>query len=434
MSNLFHLYGQIVNRPLLITPEKAELIYSIMAAHGLSQTSQSSVQMIKSSNVESVVSKPYQILCSKVAVISIVGALVNRGPWIGTEWGLVSYEGIERQIKSAMADDQIEAVIFDFDSPGGDASGCLELAEQIRNLSTMKKTASFVNGQVCSAAYALASATNEIITKPSGLLGSIGVVSMHIDFSKQLEQEGIKPTFIYAGSHKVDGNQYEPISDDFRATIQKDVDALYEALLSTVAKGRGQRLTVAAARATEARIYTGQDAVKTGLADKIGTFDEILASLVSTSKYSKPTIQKGVTAMDTDDNAAAKAIEGNQRTLDANAIVASKNADKTSGEKLAYDRIGAILSSEGIAANSNRLKAALDLAIKAPTMSAEDVVMFVSNNITEEKATSSASLASRLTPPDTDIVLNAVNQSNGQANNRLKARTQKMYGGKNGTV
>jgi ClpP class serine protease len=105
----------------------------------------------------------------------------------------------------------------------------------------------------------------------------------HFDYSELLADAGIKPTFIFAGDHKVDGNPYEPLPEAVRADYQREIDAFYELFLETVAAGRGDRLTSARAKATEARVLMGVDAVKAGLADDVATLDETISALANGS-------------------------------------------------------------------------------------------------------------------------------------------------------
>src|SRR5690606_28979829 len=145
-------------------------------------------------------------------------------------------------------------------SPGGEAVGAFEMAARVRELRSKKRTVAVVNGMACSAAYALASGASEIVTTETGISGSIGVVLLHADVSRQLDREGITPTLIHAGSHKVDGNPFEPLTAEVRDDLQAEVNGFYDGFLTTVALGRGKRLTADAARATEARTKMGKDA------------------------------------------------------------------------------------------------------------------------------------------------------------------------------
>jgi ClpP class serine protease len=156
-----------------------------------------------------------------------------------------------------------------------------------------------------SAAYGIASAANEIVISPTSIVGSIGVVMLHADRSGELAAQGVKPTLIFAGSHKVDGNPFEPLSDAVRADLQASVDAHYRQFLDTVALGRGSRLTASMARATEARTFIGSESIALGLADRIASFDEVLASLSQTTRPSGRTARKGGISMSTEEMAAA---------------------------------------------------------------------------------------------------------------------------------
>jgi ClpP class serine protease len=101
-----------------------------------------------------------------------------------------------------------------------------------------------------------------------------------------LEQKGIQPTLIHAGANKVDGNPYEPLSEDARADIQAEIDQFYGLFLDHVAQGRGRRLTKTKARETEARTYIGKAAVEAGVADDVGTFEEVLDEARSRARQS----------------------------------------------------------------------------------------------------------------------------------------------------
>ena len=133
---------------------------------------------------------------------------------------------------------------------------------------------------------------------------------LHADRSGELAAQGVKPTLIFAGSHKVDGNPFEPLSDAVRADLQASVDAHYRQFLDTVALGRGSRLTADMARATEARTFIGSEAITLGLADRIASFDEVLTSLsqnntTSTPRPSGRNARKGGISMSTEEMAAA---------------------------------------------------------------------------------------------------------------------------------
>ena len=228
---------------------------------------------------------PFRRTQDGTAIITIVGELVNRGAWIGASSGLVSYEGINHQLSSATADPQTRAILLDIESPGGEAVGAFECAAMVRKAAAVKPVIAVVNGMACSAGYAIPSGATRIVTTPTGISGSIGVVMLHLDMSALLADAGIEPTFIFAGDHKVDGNPYEPLPAAVREEFQREIGAFYELFVETVAAGRGSRLTSAKAKATEARVLMGADAVKAGLADEVATLDETITAIANGSLF-----------------------------------------------------------------------------------------------------------------------------------------------------
>jgi ClpP class serine protease len=93
---------------------------------------------------------------------------------------------------------------------------------------------------------------------------------MHMDLSKMLEDIGIKVTFIYAGDHKVDGNAYEPLSEEVAADLKAEIDKMYDKFVLTVVRNR-TNLSEQAVRDTQARCYQADDALAIGLIDAIQT-------------------------------------------------------------------------------------------------------------------------------------------------------------------
>ncbi|WP_336810842.1 S49 family peptidase [Bosea sp. MMO-172] len=226
---------------------------------------------------------PFRRTQDGTSIITIVGELVNRGAWIGASSGLVSYEGISHQLAAATADPMTRTILLDCESPGGEAVGAFECAAAVRKAAAVKPVVAIVNGMACSAMYAIVSGATRIVTTPTGLSGSIGVVMMHLDYSQLLAAIGIEPTFIFAGDHKVDGNPYEPLPQAVRADFKREIDAFYDLFLQTVSAGRGARLTAQKAKATQAKVLMGEAAVKAGLADEMMTFDEALTAIANGS-------------------------------------------------------------------------------------------------------------------------------------------------------
>jgi ClpP class serine protease len=189
----------------------------------------------------------------------------------------------------------------------------------------------------------MASGASKIVALPTGLVGSIGVVLLHLDRSKQMEKQGVAPTLIFAGAHKADGHPFAALPDGVRAQFQSEIDALYGAFVSQVAKGRP--MSESEIRATEARVYSGAEAVSLGLADTIGTLDDLVASL-ETRRGSG--FVKGATM--SQNNPVALAAPGvdagiSQAQLDA-AVAAARSEGAATGAAAERARISAILDSD----------------------------------------------------------------------------------------
>jgi ClpP class serine protease len=204
-----------------------------------------------------------------IAVIEIAGVLVHRGAWIGNSSGQTSYEGIAAQIDAAGADPTIRAVALEIDSFGGEIAGVFDLADRIRALRRSKPVWAFVAEHAFSAGYALAAQADRILLPRTGSVGSIGVLVMHADLSRKLDQEGVAVTLVHSGQRKVDTNPYQPLPAQVQASIQGEIDGLRVLFAQTVEAGRAGRLTADAALSTEAACYRGAEAVAAGLADEV---------------------------------------------------------------------------------------------------------------------------------------------------------------------
>lgn len=289
---LLHLADRVLNRPLLLEPAKAAMIADVLAGRigldaGPAVAADPALSRFAGRQRRPDGGYGLNPVDRGVAVVSVVGSLVNRGAFIGASSGLVSYEGLAAQLGEAAERADVHAVILDLDSGGGEASGVVSLGRQLRALRGRKRVVAVVNDTACSAAYWLAAQASEIVVSETSSVGSIGALVLHIDRSGELEQKGLAPTLIHAGAHKVDGHPFAALPDEVRADWQARLDELVGLFAREVAAGRGERLTAAAARATEARVYYGRAAVKAGLADRVGTFAAVLDELTG-AKPRKP--------------------------------------------------------------------------------------------------------------------------------------------------
>ena len=121
--------------------------------------------------------------------------------------------------------------------------GLPETADVIHAANMIKPVRAFVTGIAASAAYWLASQASTITLTPSGEVGSVGVLDLHADISKALENAGVKLTAVTAGEHKVERAPFTPLSDDAKTHMQAGVNAWYGDFLSAIRRGRGARVS-----------------------------------------------------------------------------------------------------------------------------------------------------------------------------------------------
>ncbi len=245
-----------------------------------------------------------------IAVIKIVGTLVHRGAWIGQSSGLTSYEGIAAQIDAALTDPGVQGIALDIDSFGGEVAGAFDLADRIRAARAQKPVQAFVAEHALSAGYALASQADRIILPRTGAVGSIGVVALHTDMSGALDQKGIAVTLIHAGSHKIDANPCQPLPEAVHDQMQHELEVVRFLFAETVAAGRGDRLSHAAALATEAAVFRGAEALTAGLADEIADPATAFRAFAAAPRSITPPSRKGPQMTTTPDDTPNPAATG----------------------------------------------------------------------------------------------------------------------------
>lgn len=211
---------------------------------------------------------PFDVV-ENIAIIPVEGSLIHKGGWTGSMSGETSYQGLQAQISMAAKTPAIRGVVFEYDSYGGEVNGGFETAQMIAELSKIKPTISILTDFAYSAGYLLASQSRSIIMPEFGGAGSIGVIILHADYHRALENEGIKVTIIRSGAKKADGNPYEPLPKAVADRWQATADVMREKFASVVAKGRQNRITKAKALATEADVFEARDALALGLVDAV---------------------------------------------------------------------------------------------------------------------------------------------------------------------
>jgi len=284
MTNYPHLAQKLFNVPLAITPQKAEIVMAALADRfGLARLFHADGRVVAFDDWDGDIGEPAQArayeVVAGIAVIPVTGTLVQKLGTLRPYSGMTGYDGLRACLSMAMADEDVQGIALDIDSPGGEVAGCFDLADDIYRMRGSKPIWAILTESAYSAAYALASACDRILVPRTGGTGSVGVICMHVDMSKALGAAGVNVTLIHYGDRKADGSDSQPLSKEAMSRYQSDVDAMGELFVKTVARNRG--LSVKAVRDTQATTFLGAAGVEIGFADAVMAPDEAFRSLLA---------------------------------------------------------------------------------------------------------------------------------------------------------
>ena len=115
-------------------------------------------------------------------------------------------------------------------------------------------------------------------------MGSIGVWQAHQDYSKAMDEAGVKTTLISAGKFKVEGNPYTPLDEDAQAFMQSRVDDYYAAFTKAVAKGRGVSIAQVRDGMGQGRVLGAEAAIASNMVDGIASLDDVVRKMRRNAK------------------------------------------------------------------------------------------------------------------------------------------------------
>lgn len=231
----------------------------------------------------------YQVQ-GKSGVIPIAGPLINANvpDYLAEMFGVTTYDRVQRSVMAAAADKSVEHIILNTDTGGGSVNGVAQTAELIKHIDkNVKPVISFAGDNMLSAGYWLGSSARAIYASPTAMTGSVGVILVLMDATKQLEAEGLKPTVMRAGEFKALGHPMEALTDQGKANVQAQLDAMYKVFVSHVADSRKTSYEVADKVMGQGRVFVGADGVASGAVDGVTFLSELLAKKHSLSLFDK---------------------------------------------------------------------------------------------------------------------------------------------------
>lgn len=202
----------------------------------------------------------------------------------GDRIGVVEVEGVILDSKHAVEqlerfenDGSIHAVVLRIDSPGGGVAASQEIYEAAKRLRHRNKFVIASMGSVAaSGGYYIACAADTIMANPGTTTGSIGVISEMMNLTELLNKIGVRFEVVKSGKYKDSGSPYRVMNDEDRKYFQGYVDDAYQQFVGVVAEARRMKKADVLQYA-DGRVFTGQQALKFGLIDRLGTYQDALA-------------------------------------------------------------------------------------------------------------------------------------------------------------
>ena len=339
-----HLY----NVPLLLTPAKAEVLERVFHSH-VEGTTASLPDFRPAARADAKLTfgagatraqAGYIRTADGVAIIQVIGSLVQRGSGMDAASGLESYDNIAAQLSATFGDPMVRGILLEIDSSGGEVAGLFDLAAMVRAIDDSKPVVAHANEQAFSAAYGLGAAAGELYVAATGMVGSVGVMMLHVDQSSYDAKRGLVYTPIFAGARKYDFTPHAPLSHAAAASAQDMVDRVYETFVQHVATMR--QMDPGAVRDTEAALLHPDQALATGMVDGVATLgwamQKLREQIVAGKSGGQRSYGRAAKADSSTDDVEATArrilAAGKSRpSLDTDAIYAARRHKTTANEE-----------------------------------------------------------------------------------------------------
>lgn len=217
----------------------------------------------------------------RILVIPIHGVIGLDSPGL-VDSDSYNHDLILDSINLAREDESIKGVLLDINSPGGTVYHAAEVWHRLKNLQEERDIPIYASMGTLAASggYYVAAPADKIYAANETTTGSIGVISSFVNYEELAEKIGIKSITFKSGPHKDIRSGTREMTPEEEEILQNDINEYFYEFINVVEDGRGhilsrdEILTLATGRT-----YSGRQAVKNGLIDEIGYFQESLNGL-----------------------------------------------------------------------------------------------------------------------------------------------------------
>ncbi len=228
----------------------------------------------------------------KILMLDLVGALSTKPE--ESRFGLSRSESptarLREEIDRALEDREIAALLLRIDSPGGTVIASDILYREVRRFKqqTGRPVIAQLMGSGTSGAYYVAMAADEVRAYPTTVTGSIGVIIVGINVSGLMERFGVENQTLTTGPFKDAGSPLRPMRAEERAQLSSVGRDLFGSFLDAVEAGRPKLTRARIEELADGRIYSGPQALETGLVDALGDLPEAVASAKAAAGITGP--------------------------------------------------------------------------------------------------------------------------------------------------
>lgn len=251
-----------------------------------------------------------------IAILHIDGALSYRSDLWAAYFGMDTYNSIEAAFDETIADPRVLGIVLDINSPGGEVSGCADLADKIFNARGSKPfgIVARTGGLMCSAAYWIGSSCEKVYTAANGTLGSIGVLCAYNKTGKDVD---------VVVSDLSPDKAATPDTEKGLALVKQELNDLASVFIDAVARNRATTADDVIENYGKGGVFIGQKSVDANLADGVVSMDDLIEMMKNPEGF-KQTTKGAKMATENNDPKAEETHVPTAEEIAASAIAAYK--------------------------------------------------------------------------------------------------------------
>jgi len=215
----------------------------------------------------------------KIAIIYAQGEIQSGEGDVNT----IGEGSMRRSLQEARKDKKVKAIVLRIDSPGGNALTSDLIWREVELTKKVKPVVVSMGNYAASGGYYIACNANTIFAQKNTITGSIGVFGILPNFSELTKKVGINVERVNTNQNAANYSPFVPIDENFKAVTLEGIEHIYKTFVSHVAEGRKMNFAAVDSIA-QGRVWSGSEALKIGLVDKIGGLN---AAIVEAARLSK---------------------------------------------------------------------------------------------------------------------------------------------------